>query len=102
MPEHKRVVVAKYRDEGKYKALGIVMQLDDPRTDPIDAIRSASTDFARTEDGRRVVERNGGDFNYGDFVDEVPEETCLAHGFVVLDTFVTDLVVDHDERLVQD
>lgn len=95
-----QTIIAKYHDGRAENVLGIVVETDDDRLDVVAAIKAAAAEFAATPEGEAAVEAAGGNFNYGDFVDNIPGVMCENHGFTVVDTFQTDLVVDHDERLI--
>ena len=83
-------------------ALGIVIrrQLSDQPFDALAAMRAAAADFLATDRGKAEIASNSGAFNWGDFVNSVPDSFCKRHGFTVEDTFVTDLLLDHDESLI--
>lgn len=95
-----QTIIAKYHDGASENVLGIVVETDDDELDVIAAIKAAAAEFAATPEGEAAVEAANGDLNYGDFVQNVPNTTCENHGFTVVDTFQTNLVVDHNERLI--
>lgn len=64
------------------------------------AVQEASVEYCRTPAGLDVYEHNCGNFNYGDFADNVPEEICVKHGFKLLSTEVTSETVDFNVALV--
>lgn len=94
-------IIAKYDDPRDGFCLGIVVTHDGDieNFDLVEAMRAAARDYAATEAGQSDPEVLSGGFNWGDFVNTVPDEICARHGFVVEDTFVTHLIVDHDEAL---
>ena len=95
-----QTIIAKYHDGTGWNALGIVVEHEDAELDVVAAIKAAAAEFVATPDGEKAIEEAKGDFNYGDFVQNVPNSVCENHGFTVVDTFATNLVVDHDERLI--
>lgn len=88
-------IIAKNNCPGDEFYLGIVIKYDDAVTpDPIQAMRDAAVEY--------ILEKQldfDTPFNWGDLVDAMPRETLSRHGIKILDTFVTDLVVEHDESL---
>lgn len=102
MPKIKlETIIAKYQDGNAESALGIVVELVDDKINPIDAIRAAAKEFAKTDAGKAAIELEGGRFNYGDLVDKVPQYMCKKHGFAIISTFVTEYVVEHDDNLTE-
>lgn len=97
-----KTVIAKYHDGSKENALGIVVESEEDGLDVIAAVKAAATEYVSTPRGEAAVAENSGDFNYGDFANHVPDAICRKHGFSVVDTFITELVVDHDERIIPD
>ena len=69
--------------------------------DCMQAIRDAAEEFLSTDDGKKCLEENGA-FNYGDFVNEVPEEICRRHGFAIDVGDPISEIVDHNESLIPD
>lgn len=68
--------------------------------DPIAALRAAAAEFLSTDAGAEVLKSTNGAFNWGDLADHLPgTEFPGRHGVLILDTFATELVVDHDEDL---
>lgn len=73
-----------------------------PGFNPIKAIRFATTEFLQTEAGKKVLHENNGCFNYGDFVQNVPDAITRHHGFTVTSATLADYVVDHNTSLISD
>lgn len=100
-----QTIIAKYHDGDDWNVLGIIIETTgNTGLTNVSSIQrafiAAANEFAATPDGKDVIDDNSGDFNYGDFVNNVPNEICEKHGFKIVDTFQTDLIVDHDECLV--
>lgn len=100
--QYQKTVIA-YIDNGPADklALGIVVKTVVPDSDPISAIKAAAQEYCETPEGKTFLANSLGDFNYGDFVEANPEELCKKHGFYIVDTFTTESVVRHDEKLYQ-
>ena len=101
-----QTIIAKYHDGDDWNVLGIIIKSTDGKLESksavVEAFKAAAAEYAKTPDGKDVVDDNCGDFNYGDFVNSVPDEICEKHGFRVVDTFQTELIVDHDDCLVEE
>lgn len=68
----------------------------------IDAIKAAVGEYLETEDGKKTLSDNNGNFNYGDFKIHVPEEIMIKHGFFIRESMAADQVVHHNDTLVPD
>lgn len=96
-------VVNSYRAEERLALIIDIEQADDnPDFDPVEAIRAASAEYLRTDDGKDTLENNSDEFNYGDFVNCVPDAINIRHGFTLKNYETTHIVIDHDESLVPD
>ena len=94
-------VIARHDDPGDNFVLGIVIKHENrDGFDVLQAARDAAAEFCGTTRGEAEIAANSGAFNWGDFVNSVPDSICKKHGFTVFDTFVTELIVDHDESLI--
>ena len=62
------------------------------------AFRDAVDEFLETDSGNKIVEYNGGDFNWGDAVLNIPDFIWKNHGLIPLDTTAS-VSVNHDENL---
>lgn len=96
-----KTVIAENNDPSDRFCLGIVVRHDgnDQNFDPATAIRAAAAEYCATKTGQKKIKDNGGSFNWGDFVDHVPDTVCKKHGFTVFSTFIADIFVDHNEQL---
>lgn len=96
-------VIAKYDDPRDGFCLGIVVEHDGSMSNEatVAAMRAAAAEYAGTPASKADDTVARGCFNWGDFVNGVPDAICIKHGFRVVDTFVTHLVVDHDEHILQ-
>lgn len=94
-----QTIIAEHNEVDDRFRLGIVVESKDESIDILSAMRAAAAEFCATDEGRAEVESNGGSFNWGDMVNSVGEELCSKHGFRIVDTFVTELIVDHNELL---
>lgn len=63
------------------------------------AVKHAVEDFCRTDAGQKELTCNNGNFNYGDLMNTVPGDTCETRGSKIVDTFITELVVNHGSLL---
>lgn len=95
---HKAVAVIDDEDSGKMRIVITLGHLEQ-YLDPLAAMKAASKDFLKTDAGRRRL-YPAGFFNYGDFLNDVPEAICLAHGFFVLDTEIVTNVGDNADNLL--
>ena len=80
----------------------VVVEHGDDDFDVTAAIKAASTEFIATPEGTALLEKSSGKFNYGIFLEEMPDALCEKHGFALVDTFTTDLIVNHDDSLLPD
>ncbi len=98
----KHTIIARDADPRDGFCLGIVVETTKQmaESEVLDAMRSAARTYCKTSFGQEDIASNNGAFNWGDFVNCVPQCACESRGFRVVDTFVTRLVVDHDESLL--
>lgn len=73
-----------------------------PDFDPEAAIRAAAADYLHTNQGKAALEDTCGNFNYGDFVNYVPDHMNKKHGFVIQEVNIVSIVTDHNEDLRPD
>lgn len=102
-----RKIISAIHDAGPddRQVLTIVLrQTDDKRLDfdAQSAVKSAVSDFLKTARGKEALKETNGSFNYGDFVNFVPDTICKRHGFTVEDVITSDIVTEHDESLLPD
>lgn len=96
-----QTIIAQHNHHDDTFALGIVVETaDDANVDVLATIRAAAAEFCKTDTGKAEIEHNGGNYNWGDLVNAIDNNICAAHGFKIVDTFVTELVVDHNEDLI--
>ena len=95
------IIIAEHNEPNDKFRLCISIQpiTDAAARDPVQAVREAVRDFAATDLGKQAIRRNSGGFNWGDVVNDLPASVCTRHGFVIVDSFVSEIVVDHNERL---
>ena len=90
-----KTIIAKNTYPGDEYYLGITIECDEEKTkDPVQAMRDAAIEH--------ILEKQldfDSPFNWGDLVNDVSNETLAKHGIKLIDTFVSDLVVEHDESL---
>ncbi len=56
-----------------------------------------------TQEGLEAYIQNDKDFNWGDFINFVPNSICLTYGIEKVDEIVfSSLIVSHDEQLVDE
>lgn len=71
-----------------------------PDFDPEKAIKDATADFLRTDRGKAILKETSGSFNYGDFINYVPDTFCRKYGFTIWGTGIANTVVDQNENLI--
>lgn len=62
------------------------------------ALRDAVAEYLETDSGKKVVEYNCGDFNWGDAILNVPDVIWKNHGLIHLNSTAV-VSVNHDENL---
>ena len=95
-------IVAVEYDGREMRAISITCEVPNKEFDLVSAIKKASTDFCKTEEGRAVYEYNCSCFNWADFEASVPNSFCEKYGFKKIDFVLSDIVVDWDEHIVDD
>jgi len=65
----------------------------------VPAIQAAARDFLVTEEGKALLIRNHGVFNYGDFARTIPFRYCVQHQFILTDVKALPVSVNHDTNL---
>ena len=97
-----QTIIARHKDGDDEFCLGIVVQsragFED--ADPLQALRAAAAEFCATDEGKAAIDEAAGNYNWGDLVNTLDEGILARHGFKIVDTFVTELVVDHNESLL--
>lgn len=97
-----RNIVAIERDGWDVNVLTLAFDVPDESFDLRDAVRKATTDYCKTEEGRKTYSYNCDYFNWADFAMSVPNEFCKKYGFSKIDYDTSDLIVDWDEQLVNE
>lgn len=64
-------------------------------------VRAAAIYFLKTEEGKGVLKRTCGNFNWGDAVQEIPGWVYLKHGFLMNYVHAADEVVDNNELITE-
>lgn len=72
----------------------------DRRFDAEAHVRAAAAYFLKTEEGKEVLERTCGNFNWVDAIQEIPGWVYMKHGFLVNYVHAADEVVDNNESLL--
>ena len=71
--------------------------------DLLSAVRDACAEYGRTPEGQAVLSEHYGSFDWGDFMQYVPEEICLRHGLKFADVPQVELVcADYYEDLLDE
>ncbi len=97
-----RTVTAIERDGLDVRVLVLNFDVPSKEFDLMAAVKAAALEYCQTEDGKKTYNYNCRCFNWADFEMNVPNEICAKHGFTVLESPVSDLVVDWDEQLVDE
>lgn len=97
-----QTVVAIERDGLDFNALALCFEVPDKDFDLVAAVRAAAAEFCNTKEGRKVYEGNCDAFNWADFAMYVPAELCEKHGFKMVQSELSDIIVDWDEYLVEE
>lgn len=95
------IIATGFDEPGHRFCMGIVVASVDDVDDVVTAIQDATLEYLETDEGKAVLQANKGHFNYGDFLENVPDELCVKHGFHLMDVFETDLIVDHNKNLAE-
>lgn len=66
------------------------------------AVKKACAEFVQTEEGQKALEWTGGNFNWGDFVNEVPNGVCEKYGFRLVEAVAAEKVVDLNEQMLDE
>lgn len=66
------------------------------------AVKAAAKEFLSTDEGQKALEQTCGAFNWGDFVESVPDSICLRHGFLLKGYQKIDRIVALNEQLNED
>lgn len=66
------------------------------------AVKAATKEFLATEEGQKVLNQTCGAFNWGDFVESVPGDICLRHGFLLKGYQKIERFVALNEQLNED
>lgn len=78
-------------------AIVITVEIPDEDFDVMGAIQDASVEYVNTPVGNEVLNDNGGYFNWGDVVNNLPDDICKKHGFEIVNVMDADYVVHHDD-----
>lgn len=78
-------------------AIVITVEIPDENFDVMGAIQAASVDYVNTPEGKEVLNDNGGYFNWGDVVNNLPDDICKRYGFEIVNVIDADNVVHHDD-----
>ncbi len=72
--------------------------------DVVQACKDAALEFVKTDEGRKVYfAATGEDFNWGDFVEYIPDDICIRHGFLpITNARSVNITVYHDEHLIDE
>lgn len=101
----KNVTISAIEQDGRHtRCLSIDLSVRDgmSQEEVVDAIMKASTEYCRTEEGRKTYEGNCNNFNYGDFEAYVPDEICEKFGIKKIDSMITTFEVVFDSQLVSE
>lgn len=66
------------------------------------AVKAAAKEFLTTNEGQKVLKQTCGAFNWGDFVESVPGDICLRHGFLLKGYQKIERFVALNEQLNED
>lgn len=97
-----RTITAFEQDGFNRRILVLVFDVPNEAFDLEAAVRAASVEYCRTEEGKDTYEGNCHCFNWADFDMYVPDEICEKHGFKKVRTESAEEFVNWDEQLVQD
>lgn len=98
-------LVATERDGLEIRAISIDIDAQDGmrKSDVIEAVKSACTEYCKTREGFNTYDGNCNSFNYGDFEAYVPNEICEKYGIKkVGDDRVAIENLEFDEQLVDE
>ena len=71
--------------------------------DLLRAVRDACAEYSMTPEGQAVLSEHVGSFDWGDFMQYVPEEICLRHGLKFTDVPQFELIcTDYYENLLDE
>lgn len=98
----KYVITAIENDGRGYCTLTIVIEVLKDGLNVIEACMNAAREYTVTENGYKDYIRNNRHFDWGDFVDCVPNEICEKHGIRVVRTTHADVNVDNLDQLVDE
>lgn len=99
---YRKTIIVIERDGLALRTFTITFELRTPDFDWRAAVKAACQEYVQSKDGRRTYQYNCGSFNWADFVQHVPRELCIKHGFLWCDNELAEEAVDWDEQLVSD
>lgn len=79
-----------------------VLQVADRVTDVLGAIKAAAQDFVNTPDGMAYAESINWDFNWGDALQEIPDEILSSHGITALGHQDHDVITVNNYEVILD
>lgn len=80
-----------------------IQRIDNKVDDIENACREAAREYITTQEGLDVYLHSAcEDFNWGDFFSNIPNSICAKHGFIILEDDTCDLLVDHNDRLIDE
>ena len=98
---HRQIVTAIGHDGNETYVLSMVFEMNQG-VDIIQAVKEASKEYIRTDEGRAFYRYTCNCFNWGDFWNNVPNEICEKYGFKKIDSGVSNFQVNLNEQLVDD
>ena len=99
--KHIQIVTATDYDGTEIIVLTMTFEVD-RGVDIIQAVKEASKEYIRTDEGRAFYRYTCNRFNWGDFWNNVPNEICEKYGFKKIDSGVSNFQVNLNEQLVDD
>ena len=89
-------VTAVERDGLDLRMLTIIFEIPDKDFDILEGIKLAVQDYIKTPEGKKTMEYNSGYFNLADVAGSLPNKYCVAHGFSMVDSALSDINIDWD------
>ena len=94
-------IIAYEQYDNEATAIAINIRYSKPQLDVVSQFGAAAKYFVtETEAGRKMYEQNCRNFNWGDFVEAVPNNVCKKFGFVIESHSFSGMLVDLNEQLV--
>lgn len=101
-PKTHKVLFTSYSDRGEPRGLVMVFATKLKTSEIKPAIRNIVKEYLLTPEGRAVLNRNHGIFDYGDFIDCITPADAARHGLTPVISFPADISDDHAENLASD